>query len=247
MSTKETNQIDDLFRDELSDYKVPVALSALPVIGVAVKKGLFYKLSLLKLNVFYVIAIGVGTATSVGVGALKIYEHYQNKHVAMHSVPTATGSVTKETTSSINLTDTHEQSTNVMDVKTSNQMLKDETRKTAATTSAAGNSIQTKGTAVSSQPIVYPHNQKNTTIVSDKQATKTASASSTLSKTALNGQTTKDIVTTTTVTQTEVEISSTTDSSHQAVAPVRKIVYVKPKPVIIQDTIVRVIKKTITK
>ena len=50
---KNNNKIDELFREELSSYSIPLKLSTLALISIAAKKNLFYKFSLLNFNIYY--------------------------------------------------------------------------------------------------------------------------------------------------------------------------------------------------
>lgn len=81
---KNNNKIDELFREELSSYSIPLTFSTLPIITAAVKKNLFYKFSFLKFNIYYATILATGSVGGISYGAIKMYEnsHQQEiKHV----------------------------------------------------------------------------------------------------------------------------------------------------------------------
>ena len=78
---KNNNKIDELFREELSSYSIPLTFSTLPIITAAVKKNLFYKFSFLKFNIYYATILATGSVGGISYGAIKMYEnsHQQEK------------------------------------------------------------------------------------------------------------------------------------------------------------------------
>ena len=78
---KNNNKIDELFREELSSYSIPLKLSTLALISITAKKNLFYKFSLLKFNIYYATILATGSVGGISYGAIKMYEnsHQQEK------------------------------------------------------------------------------------------------------------------------------------------------------------------------
>jgi len=229
MSTNESHKIDELFRDELSDYTVPVAVSTLSLTALAVKKGLFYKLSLIKLNSITGIAIIGGTATTATVATVatvKLYKHYHKSNVPalQHEVKQADAKTAPAQ----------------LFVDTAQQMSQAISSENAATlNSEEKTNVQTK----------MIQNQVSSTVHSiDKSAnnnvvttpTKNVSTQSNVASN-INSQTqTQNLVVTNPV-QAQTSVVDTVKP--QSIKTVRQVVYVKPKPVVIQDTVVTVIKK----
>ena len=224
MSTEESHKIDDLFREELSDYKVPVALSTLPLLGLAMKKGLFYKLSLLKLNTLWIIA-GTATVTSIAtVVTVKVVEQYPKKNEVVHQ---------------------SKQTVKVNKTETTFPVVKElKTQKSIEASVAKATSISNVQTiAPQSNNIEEKHNVSTNELTKTQQsANQTAIQTSKPVNQSITTSTTQPINTTPMVeTKTEnTKMATVSDSVRPAV---RKVVYVKQKPVIIQDSVVKVIKK----
>ena len=218
MNTNESHKIDELFRNELSDYTVPVTLTAVPLLAVAAKKGLFYKIAtLLKVNTFTLVA-GTATVTSVAtVVTVKIIEHYQKKHVAAV-----------------------QQTNTLVKSKVIPQQLFADTLKTSsqATLNAAAVELQSQNTERQSQATKTISISKK----DKKEAIKTIETVSQTQPTSTIQQTQTVNVAPTSIAKNET-VSTTAKDSVQKATSARKVVYVKQKPVVVQDTIVKVIKK----
>lgn len=89
MKESKENPIDELFRDELSSYTIPVVTTSAAIVAIAAaKKGLLYKFSIFKLNFFYSILITTTTVGGVSVGAIKTYQHIvDTKNVTNTNLP----------------------------------------------------------------------------------------------------------------------------------------------------------------
>jgi len=229
MSTNESHKIDELFRDELSDYTVPVAVSTLSLTAMAVKKGLFYKLSLIKLNSITGIAIIGGTATTATVATVatvKLYKHYHK-------------STASESQHLVKQTDAKTAPAQLF-VDTAQQMSQAISTENAATLNSEEITIvQTKTIENQASSAVHSINisaNKNNTVVTTP--TKIVSTQSNVASSS-NYQTQTSIVTSPVQVQTTVADTV----KPQSIKTVRQVVYVKPKPVVIQDTVVTVIKK----
>jgi len=230
MITNESNQVDELFRQELRDYTVPVALSTAPLIAVAVKKVFFYKLAaVLKLNTVTLIA-GTATITSVAtVTTVKIVEHYQKKNAAIHHSHTII---------------------RTKSIESSAQLFADTMR-------AEGQRAEGQRSGIKNvMPIVDNSVSKNNSTVDIHHkgivATKNMISKTVSQTTKTNGQT--SIQTSNVNTNNQIVNNSTTVEKQKetiAKTPVdtvkkttaHKVVYVKPMPVIIEDTVVKVIRK----
>lgn len=227
MSTNESHKIDELFRDELSDYSVPVAVSTLSLTALAVKKGLFYKLSLLKLNSITGIAIIGGTATTATVATVatvKLYKHYHKSTVPalQHEVKQVDAKIAPAQ----------------LFVDTAQQMSQAISTKNAATlNSEEKTNVQIKTIKNQASSTVHSiEKTANKNVVT--KPTKNVSTQSNVASSS-NAQTQPSIVTSPIQAQTTVVDTV----KHQSIKTVRQVVYVKPKPVVIQDTVVTVIKK----
>jgi len=217
-SINESNQVDELFREELNNYTVPVTLATGPLLVVAAKKGLFHKVAaLLKANTLVLIA---GTATTLSVATLatvKIVERYQNKTAVVHKTKSVTNSNIKES-SSQRVVDALKQMSAEAFVKSSvgGAKIQDKETRRAKNISTQNPKIEKQTAAKGTE--AFTQSQQN------QPATKTAIASP--ATTSQNEATTV-----------------AKDTVQKNVTPVRRVVYVKPKPVIVQDTVVKVIKK----
>ena len=232
MIKNETNTIDELFRKELQDYTVPVVVSAMPIIAVAIKKGLFYKLAaFVKINTFTLV-VGTATITSVAtITTVKIVEHYQKIHAITHHTKSKSQFQTIETktndlTNSIEATKLDDQKSE--NVKAEGQKIEASTAKTTIITSNTSLQVNNRF-AKTPQTMVT---KKNTSDV--VHSTTTMPMNVNQSTTQLN---TTDIVTS----ETKTSNQKTTDTVKNSVA--HKVVYVKAKPVVIEDTVVKVIRK----
>jgi len=227
MSTNESHKIDELFRDELSDYAVPVAVSILSLTALAVKKGLFYKLSLLKLNSITGIAIIGGTATTATVATLatvKLYKHYHKATISasQHLVKQANA----KTAPTQLFVDTAQQMSQAI---------------STTINSEEKNIVQSKTIENQASSTVYSiektANRNNT--VATKPTNNVATQSNVASSSNSQTQNQSSVVTSPVQAQTNVVDTV----KPQSIKTVRQVVYVKPKPVVIQDTVVTVIKK----
>jgi len=216
MSTNESHKIDELFRDELSDYTVPVTLTAVPLLAIAAKKGLFYKVAaLLKVNTITLIA-GTATVTSVAtIATVKIVEHYQKKNdVVVQQKQVEQNEKTNANTQQQFIDTLKQQTSNATEI--------------VPVVEVKAQKVEAKNPAIKTEASIVPkknekENASQTTTNSAVQQTQTANPIS--------------------ISQTEKVIQTATDSTQKAVAPVRKVVYVKQKPVVVQDSVVKVIKK----
>lgn len=216
-SINELNQVDELFREELNNYTVPVTVTTIPLLAVAAKKGLFYKAAaLVKANTLVFIA---GTATILSVATLatvKIVERYQNKTAVVHKTQSVTNSNIKESSSQL-VVDTLKQMPAEAFVKSSisGSKTRDKENRTAKNISTQNKKPEKQTSAKGTE--AFTQSQQN------QSATQTAIASPA------------------TTSQNEATVAK--DTVQKNVTPVRRVVYVKPKPVIVQDTVVKVIRK----
>lgn len=60
MNTKDTNPIDNLFRDTLSDFTVPTNASPSTLVKTALKKNSFFAFSFTRFNIYYTTIIALG-------------------------------------------------------------------------------------------------------------------------------------------------------------------------------------------
>jgi uncharacterized protein YdiU (UPF0061 family) len=220
MSTNESHKIDELFRDELSNYTVPVTVTAAPLLAVAAKKGLFYKIAaLLKVNTITLVA-GTATITSVAtVATVKIIEHYQKKN-------NAAVQQTKTTVKS----------------KVIPQQLFADTLKqisSQATLNATAVALQSQNTESQNKAVKPTPFSKN----DKKEVLKTIETVSQTQPTSTIEQTQTVNVAPTSIAKNETVSTIVKDTVQKTTTAARKVVYVKQKPVIVQDTVVKVIKK----
>ena len=187
------------------------------------KKGLFYKFSLLKLNTLWIIA-GTATLTSIAtVVSVKVIEQYQKKNEVVHHSKQTVKANKTETIYPV-----------VKEIKA---------QKPIEANSTKASSIANSQTIAPQNNLVEKHS------VSTKEHTKTQkSATQTALQTSKSVNqptitTTLEPVNATPMVETKTENTKTATLSDSVRPAVRKVVYVKQKPVVIQDSVVKVIKK----
>jgi len=203
MKDSKENPIDELFRDELSSYTIPVVATSASIVAItAAKKGLLYKFSIFKLNFFYSILITSATISGVSLGAIKTYQHFTEKHLIKNNISPNNNSHLQPNTNSTLIVDTLDQKqVQKIDKPVLNPELKEIEKPQSKTISTLNKQSE------------LPINQ-------DKSTEKQIASSPTQ---VVSPIITKDSV---------------------APAPViKKMVYVKKQQVVVQDTVIKVVKK----
>lgn len=203
MKDVQQNPIDELFRSELSSYTIPVAsaVTAATIATIAVKKGLFAKLTILKLHVAYTVAIATTTIGGIGYGTVKAYQHFTK--------PTHT-----------------EQS-----IQPQNQVLDPQGSQVFVVDSLQNNEQDMQNTT-------HDTTNTNNTLIEQNQITTTNKPQkTTLLKTESHTPTNVIEANTSHTTQ------PITDTTTPQVKVVKKVVYVQQPKVVVQDTVIKVVKR----
>lgn len=175
MKDSQINPIDEFFRDELSSYTVPVAAASATIVAIAAaKKGLLYKFSLFKLNVFYSVVVATGTVGGAGVGVVKAYQYFHEKPVIqnhstpnnqINSAPNSNSTVFADTLNQLQqqeLENTIIEKETTVDSKTQQSVISP-TQKTINKVSEPANSVQPENKKLQSNQTI-PQNQVTTTV-----------------------------------------------------------------------------------
>lgn len=217
MKNSQQNPIDELFREELGSYTIPVVATATTVLATAaIKKGLLYKLSIFKLNVFYSAAIVTTTVGGVSVGAVKTYQYIKEKSVV-------------ESTTDIN-------NSNQSQLKSETTLVIDSLEQTAE--NIEENQRQDK--SFKTEDIPTQSLVQSKTNLSEQ---KIGLESMVSAKTEVETRTENTTANTSNAGPTVLDETAKTDSIIPKTQYVKKVVYVKPQQVVVQDTVVKVVKK----
>ena len=203
MKNVQQDPIDELFRSELSSYTIPItsAVAAATIATIAVKKGLFANLSIIKLHVAYTVAIATTTVGGISYGAVKAYQHFTKP--------------------------THIEQT----VQPQNNLLEPQGNQVFVIDSLQNNEQDMQNTTLdTTNTNTMGIEQKHITTTNKPQKT-------TLLKTESHTQT--NVI--------EVNTSHTpqpiTDTTTPQVKVVKKVVYVQQPKVVVQDTVIKVVKR----
>lgn len=203
MKDSKENPIDELFRDELSSYTIPVVTTSAAIVAIAAaKKGLLYKFSIFKLNFFYSILITTTTIGGVSVGAIKTYQHIvDTKNVTNTNLPNNNTHLQPNTNSTVFADTINQKQEQINDNSVINSEVKE-----------------------------IEVNQSKTITPLNKQSELPTNQNKPIEKQIVSSPT--------------QEVSPIITKDTVAPAPViKKMVYVKKQQVVVQDTVIKVVKK----
>lgn len=213
MKNSQQNPIDELFREEFSTYTVPVATASSTIVAAAaIKKGLLYKFSIFKLNIFYSAAIVSTTVGGVSLGIIETYQFIKAKE-----------NTTINTVSNNSFSPINSQSTLVID-----------------------SLDQSPEEIIEKQTLLQENKSNNeyTTSVIESKPDQSGQFNETKTDVGTTPDKKSEIATNTSNVEEPVQMEKPKADSVVPTPVVKKVVYVKPQQVVVQDTVVKVIKKS---
>lgn len=226
MKAQDKNKIDTLFRHEFNSFEVPVTNPRMSQVNQAVSKGTFLKFSLAKFNIYYAIILGTSAAAAASVGGVKAYTVYrqyvEEKRQEEARIVRNNGAVAASFADSLASLESIEKvdtaSVIAVEVQSPVQQPKpvpaEVTKKAEALISAKPQAIVDESTASTNIQLT----------ADDKTDTKAAEIAMVEAKSDAS------------------PAVAAADSSVKVTRP-RRVVYVKPQQVVVEDTVIQVVKK----